>query len=400
MGEVAVEGTSCQMMYVRERIDAILGKAKKLSIILIFPKEIEAEIQKLQKNIAQIDKNLGSVEIRFNEIYVEVHVHGRTQEGLNALINSLDFFTSRCIHKNDDGLLMEKRERMKNLDFVEVGVGGLCKTMKTMIRRTFESRLIPNSLRMELGLSHIKGCLLYGPPGTGKTLIARKVSEILGCEDPKLVNGPEVESKWVGEAEKKIRALFEQAEKDFDEHGQRSPLHVIIFDEVDAIAKQRGGPHAKSRDGALNQLLCCLDGIKAIDNVIVFGLTNRKDCLDRALLRPGRLEVQLEIAAPDEAGRIEILKIHTREMRQSKRLCEDVDLSVLAGFLNGFTGADLAGLVRSAVSFALDNADEDGLGDLLITSKHFEMAIEECRATKEAVEIEDMDRDYDGLFQA
>jgi len=385
---------------VRERIEAILGNVKKLSTILVLPKEIEAEIQTLQKNTTLIDENLGSVKIKSNDFNVEVHVHGRTQEGLDALINKIDFFTSRCINKNADGLLMEKRERMKNLDFVEIGVGGLCQTMKTMIRRTFESRLIPNSLRMELGLSHIKGCLLYGPPGTGKTLIARKVSEILGCDDPKIVNGPEVESKWVGEAEKKIRSLFEEAEKDFYEHGQRSPLHVIIFDEIDAIAKQRGGPHAKSRDGALTQLLCCLDGVKSIDNVIVFGLTNRKDCLDRALLRPGRLEVQLEIAAPDEAGRIEILKIHTREMRQSKRLCEDVDLCVLAGFLNGFTGADIAGLVRSAVSFALDDADEDGLDDLLVTSKHFEMAIEECRATKEAVEIEDMDRDYDGLFTA
>jgi len=177
-------------------------------------------------------------------------------------------------------------------------------------------------------------------------------------------------------------------------------LHVIIFDEIDAIAKQRGGPHAKSRDGALNQLLCCLDGVKTVDNIIVFGLTNRKDCLDRALLRPGRLEVQLEIGAPDHEGRLEILRIHTKEMRDSKRLSEDVDLEVLAGFLNGFTGADIAGLVRSAVSFALDEVDEDGLGDLQIKAKHFDMAIEECRKTKESVEIEDLDKDYDGLFQA
>jgi len=114
---------------------------------------------------------------------------------LDALIKSLDFFISRCEYKTVDGLLMEKRERMKNLNFVDIGVGGLSSTMKTMIRRTFESRLISNHLRMEIGLSHIKGCLLYGPPGTGKTLIARKVAEILGCEEPKLVNGPEVESK-------------------------------------------------------------------------------------------------------------------------------------------------------------------------------------------------------------
>lgn len=139
--------------------------------------------------------------------------------------------------------------------------------------------------------------------------------------------------------------------------------------------------------------------MNSIDNIIVFGLTNRKDCLDRALLRPGRLEVQLEIGAPDVAGRLEILEIHTKEMRQSKRLSKDVDLRALAGFLNGFTGADIAGLVRSAVSFALEEADEDALADITITANHFDSAIEECRTTKEAIEIEDLDKDSDGLFQ-
>jgi len=256
---------------------------------------------------------------------VEVHLFGISPEGLNALLGSLDFFASRCVNKTGDGILLKKRERMKNLDFVDIGAGGLSQIMKKMIRWTFESRLIPNNLRVDLGLSHIKGCLLYGPPGTGKTLIARKVSEILERNEPKIVNGPEVESKWVGDAEKKVRQLFEPAEKDFEELDLKSPLHVIIFDEIDAIAKQWGGPHAKSRDGALNQLLCCLDGVKTIDNVIVFGFTNRKDCLDRALLRPGRLEVQLDIPAPDESGIVEILKIHTKAMRKSKRLCNSVD---------------------------------------------------------------------------
>jgi len=399
-GEIAVEGRTNKMTLVRERLDSLLGKAKKLSTILVFPKDAEAELRNLQKNFTQIDSSLGSMEVRFLEVNVEIHIRAKTRDGLNALINSLDFYISRCANKTNDGLLIEKRERMKNLNFVDIGVGGLSSTMKAMIRRTFESRLIPNHLRMELGLSHIKGCLLYGPPGTGKTLIARKVAEILGCQEPKLVNGPEVESKWVGEAEKKIRALFEDAEKEFEEVGQKSQLHVIIFDEIDAIAKQRGGPHAKSRDGALNQLLCCLDGVKTVDNIIVFGLTNRKDCLDRALLRPGRLEVQLEIGAPDLGGRLEILGIHTKHMRESKRLSQEVDLEALAGFLDGFTGADIAGLVRSAVSFALDEADEDGLVDIKINAKHFDLAIEECRMTKESVEIEDLDKDYDGLFQA
>lgn len=399
-GEIAIEGATSKMTLVRKRLDAMLKEARKKSAILVCPTELRAELRKLQKNLTQVDPSLGSMEVRFLDTNVEIHILGTTANGLNALMKSLDFFISRCANKTSDGILIEKRERMKNLNFVDIGIGGLTTVMKTMIRRTFESRLIPSGLRMELGLSHIKGCLFYGPPGTGKTLIARKVAEILGCVEPKLVNGPEVESKWVGEAEKKIRALFEDAEKEFEEVGQKSKLHVIIFDELDAIAKQRGGPHAKSRDGALNQLLCCLDGVKTLDNIIVFGLTNRKDCLDRALLRPGRLEVQLEIGAPDAAGRLEILNIHTKRMRESNRISDEVDLKTLSDFLDGFTGADIAGLVRSAVSFALDEADEDSLADLLVTANHFDQAIEECRRTKEAVEVEDLDKGYDGLFHA
>eukprot|EP00483_Globobulimina_turgida_P001698 UN01700 len=206
-----------------------------------------------------------------------------------------------------------------------------------MLRRTFESRLISSRLRKELDLMHIRGVLLYGPPGTGKTLIARKISEILGCEKPKIVNGPEVESKWVGEAEKNIRTLFEEAQQEFEEKGEdNSNLHVIIFDEIDAIAKKRGGAHAKSRDGALNQLLCCLDGVELLDNVLVFGLTNRKDCLDPALLRPGRLEVQLDIGLPDARGREDILNIHTQIMKQHGRLAGDIDLPVLAQMADDF----------------------------------------------------------------
>ena len=160
------------------------------------------------------------------------------------------------------------------------------------------------------------------------------------------MNGPEVESKWVGEAEKNIRALFEEAQAEFEEKGpDNSSLHVVIFDEIDAIAKKRGGAHAKSRDGALNQLLCCLDGVESLDNVLIFGLTNRKDCLDPALLRPGRLEVQLDIGLPDAKGREDILNIHLKTMRNYGRLHPDVDTQVLAQMADDFSGADLAGML-------------------------------------------------------
>jgi len=245
----------------------------------------------------------------------------------------------------------------------------------------------------------VRGVLLHGPPGTGKTLVARKISNILGCNQPKIVNGPEVESKWVGEAEKNIRTLFEEAQRDFEEKGDNSDLHVVIFDEIDAIAKKRGGAHAKSRDGALNQLLCCLDGVEALNNIIVFGLTNRKDCLDPALLRPGRLEVQLEMKLPDSQGREDILRIHTQKMKEHHRLDPNVDLRVLAEYSEGFSGADLSGMVRSAVSYALDDMkDED---EVIVTQEMLQRGLAEIRYAKERLPSnEDPESDYSGLLQA
>merc|ERR1719228_393107 len=242
--------------------------------------------------------------------------------------------------------------------------------MKLMFRRTFASRCISDTLRREMGIKHVKGVLLYGPPGTGKSLIARNISGILGCDNPKIINAPEVESKWVGEAEKNIRNLFEDAQKEFAEKGSESGLHIIIFDELDAIAKRRGGAHAKSRDGALNQMLCSLDGINDIDNVLVFGLTNRFDSLDPALTRPGRLEVHIEIGLPNEEARLDILRIHTAAMLKSERLDSEIDLQALAQYSDGFSGAELAGFIRNAQALALENFDE--AENVLVTQAHME----------------------------
>jgi len=167
------------------------------------------------------------------------------------------------------------------------------------------------------------------------------------------------------------------------------------------LQKKRGGAHAKSRDGALNQLLCCLDGIQTADNILVFfGLTNRKDCLDNALIRPGRLEVQLEIGLPDVVGRLDILKIHTQTMRNHGRLHEEVNLRVLAEHCDKFSGADIAGMIRSAVSYALENLDDED--NVVITQEILQKGLQEVRSSKERI-ADDRDEDesnYSGLLQA
>lgn len=158
----------------------------------------------------------------------------------------------------------------------------------------------------KFGMKFVRGLILYGPPGTGKTLIARKIGEILSAKDVKLVSGPEILNAYVGKSEENVRKLFEDAEKDYAEHGEDADLHLIIMDELDAICKQRGsrGDSTGTGDSIVNQLLAKMDGVNSINNVLVVGMTNRLDLMDEALLRPGRFEVQVEIHLPDKTGRL------------------------------------------------------------------------------------------------
>ncbi len=137
----------------------------------------------------------------------------------------------------------------------------------------------------------------------------------------------------MGGSEKKIRELFEPAEKDQEMHGDDSKLHIIIFDEIDAICRARGSVGSSGtgvHESVVNQLLSKLDGVDALNNILVIGMTNRIDMIDEAMLRPGRLELKLEIGLPDEGGRLQIFDIHTRVMKKNNLLDKDVDLKKLA----------------------------------------------------------------------
>ena len=144
--------------------------------------------------------------------------------------------------------------------------------------------------------------------------------------------------------------------------GNNSPLHVVIFDEIDAVCKRRDDANVvnKSRvhDNVVNQLLTKIDGLATQNNLLVIGVTNRLDLLDEALLRPGRLEVHIEIPLPDSEGREQILNIHTKELKENSMLDENIRLIDIADRTRGFTGAELEGLVRSAVAFALAEHQE------------------------------------------
>ncbi len=184
--------------------------------------------------------------------------------------------------------------------------------------------------------------MLFGPPGTGKTLIARQLAKALNVKDLKIVNGPEVFSKFVGESEENIRKLFAEARADEQKLGDKSPLHIIVFDEIDAICKQRGmhgGVGAQVSDQVVNQLLTNIDGVEALNNIVVIGMTNRKDLLDEAILRPGRFEVHVEVKLPNAEGREQIFNIHTKDLRKNGLLDSKCSLKELASLTKNFTGA-------------------------------------------------------------
>jgi vesicle-fusing ATPase len=277
-----------------------------------------------------------------------------------------------------------------NFKFEDMGIGGLDAEFSTIFRRAFASRIFPPGLVQKLGIAHVKGILLFGPPGTGKTLIARQIGKMLNSREPKIVNGPEVLNKYVGASEENIRKLFADAEKEYKEKGDESELHIIIFDELDAVCKQRGsgaGGGTGVGDSVVNQLLSKLDGVDQLNNILLIGMTNRVDMIDDALLRPGRLEVHMEISLPDEFGRQQILKIHTQKMKDNDVMAKDVNIAELAHLTKNFSGAEIGGLVKSATSFAFNRHVKvgtmagitDDVANMKVNRQDFKNALEEVK---------------------
>mmetsp|Transcript_33024 Transcript_33024/g.77233 ORF Transcript_33024/g.77233 Transcript_33024/m.77233 type:complete len:741 (-) Transcript_33024:143-2365(-) len=275
-----------------------------------------------------------------------------------------------------------------DFSFSKMGIGGLDLQIADIFRRAFASRVYPASVLAKMGLMHVRGVLLYGAPGCGKTLIARKIGKMLVDKEPKVVNGPEVLSKYVGQSEENVRNLFAEAKADMLAKGDESELHVIIFDELDAICKQRGTSRGDTGvgDSVVNQLLSYIDGVDALNNILIIGMTNRKDMLDEALLRPGRLEVHIEIGLPDEAGRVQILSIHTGGMKAGGFLDEGVSIDELAKLTKNYTGAEIEGVCKAAASYAFErNIDKSSMdrpasaSDLKVMMEDFTRAISEVK---------------------
>ncbi|KAF9622662.1 hypothetical protein IFM89_032583 [Coptis chinensis] len=283
-----------------------------------------------------------------------------------------------CVVAPDTEIFCEgepiSREDEDRLD--EVGyddVGGVRKQL-AQIRELMELPLRHPQLFKSIGVKPPKGILLYGPPGTGKTLLARAVANETGsffhC-----INGPEIMSKMAGESESNLRKAFEEAEKN-------APA-IIFIDEIDSIAPKRDKTNGEVEKRIVSQLLTLMDGMKSRANVIVLGATNRPNSIDSALRRFGRFDREIEIGVPDEVGRLEILRIQTKNMK----LSDDVDLERVARDTHGYVGADLGALSTEAalqcirekmdmIDFEDESIDAEILNSMAVTNQHFTTALE------------------------
>lgn len=219
-------------------------------------------------------------------------------------------------------------------DITYEDIGGLTEEIKK-IREMVEIPLKHPEIFEKLGIDPPKGVLLHGPPGTGKTLLAKAVASESDANFI-LLNGPEIMSKFYGESEKKIRDIFEDAEK-------TSPS-IIFIDEIDAIAPKREEVMGEVERRVVSQMLTMMDGLKSRGKVIVIGATNRVNAIDPALRRPGRFDREIEVGVPTKVGRESIIKIHTRGMPLHK----NVNLDEISSVTHGFVGADLSSLTKEA----------------------------------------------------
>jgi len=244
-------------------------------------------------------------------------------------------------------------------------IGGL-EEVKQQLREVVEWPLKYPEVFSRMGIDPPKGVLLYGPPGCGKTLLAKAVATESEANFI-AVKGPELLSKWVGESERAVREVFRKA--------RQSAPTIIFFDEIDALAPRRGiyvGDSGVS-ERVISQLLTEMDGLQSRGDVVVIAATNRPDLLDPALLRPGRFDRLIYVPAPDYKARLSILKIHTKKMP----LAPDVDLAKIAKLTEGYSGADLAALVREAAM----NALRRDINTKYVTTADFQRAMERIHAS-------------------
>ena len=323
-------------------------------------------------------------------------------ETLDKLIVNADDYKKALIEVTPSGM---REVFIENPDVKWDEVGGL-KEIKQELQEAVEWPMKYPALYDKLGHKMPRGILLHGPSGTGKTLLAKAVATESEANFVS-VRGPELLSKWVGESERGIREIFKRAR-------QSSPC-VIFFDEIDSIAPIRGGgAETQVTERVVSQLLTELDGMQDMHGVVVLAATNRADMIDPALLRPGRFDKIIQIPLPDKESRQRILEINAQEVPFEKdpNSPDYVNFSKLAEATDGFSGADVAAIANTAVSFVIhEHLDKYAMGgqtetkvtetkateikvpEKKISTKNADLIVEEKEARAMSVEDEKIAKD-------
>ncbi len=283
------------------------------------------------------------------------------------MYNSKNNFTTPVSKKNTEINFDEEKPLLKNgkFDFKEMDIGGLDDECKQIFNRVISTRLIPAKVKKEMNIKNVRGILLHGEPGCGKTLIAKKMAKMLNCKSLKVISGPSLLNKFIGQSEENVRNLFYDAEVDSNPNN----IHVVICDEFDSIAKKRTSFEdcgTSVNNNIVNQFLSKIDGPESLDNILLICTTNRIDLIDEAILRPGRIGVHIKIKKPDLKSRKEIFDIHLRKISESHR-DKDIDVDELAKKAEDFSGAEIEGVVQNATTKSLNRVTDGNYETVTIT---------------------------------
>ncbi|OQS53984.1 PSMC6 [Ecytonucleospora hepatopenaei] len=353
---VSREEAIVQYQNALEQHEKILSELKNERNYL---KETEKQFLKSEKDVKAIQtigQNIGEILKEINEEkYIVKTSHGPRyvvgcakdvdrkllKLGTRVALDVVTLTVVKVLPQEVDATIYAMAEKVTGLNLSFDSIGGLTEQVRE-IREVIELPIKNPEIFRRVGIKPPKGVLLYGPPGTGKTLLAKVVAATMDVTFMKIVASSLIE-KYIGESARMVREMFAYARS-------KAPC-VIFLDEIDAIGSSRSDDSNSSDrevQRTLMELLNQLDGFTDLDNVKVIMATNRPDILDPALLRPGRLDRKIEIALPNEQGRKEILKIHSKKMQQ-----EEIDFDILVKMSAGFNGADLRNVCTEAGMLAL-----------------------------------------------
>jgi proteasome regulatory subunit len=313
------------------------SKLKKQIEQLTRPPLFIASVMEVEKDMALIRQHGNNQEVVTK---IPTHFQGEIQAGMRVCVNAAFSIVSIISRAADVRAQVMELITSPGIDYDMIG--GLDDVLKEVIE-SVELPLTEPELFERIGIEPPTGVLLYGAPGTGKTLIAKAVASRAQATFIRM-SGSDLIQKFVGEGARLVKDVFQMAR-------DKAPT-ILFIDEIDAVGGMRthdGTTGSAEVNRTMLQLLAEMDGFDATNNVKIIAATNRIDLLDPALLRPGRFDRVIEVPLPDEQGRTEIFRIHTRKMK----LAPDVDIESIAKMAANLSGADIKVITKEAGMFVL-----------------------------------------------